>query len=574
MNTIYFKISVLLLFLLSSCNDDFLNISPKDFVSDDAVWSNMSTTRMFITNVYNSTLTGPLYSYAAINNQQFDNLFTDDAGWNFRDDWNTFNFTASNPPFQRWTVCYQNIRKTNLGIEKLNESEVMSESERLRFLGDLHFLRGLLYLELFRFYGGVPIITEALNRHEDDIFYSRNTAEETLLFAVNEFQTASELLPLNVPNADYGRATRGAALGMKAVAYLHGAGTVDQKYFVDAANTADIFISGVLTNRYALYGRNETDPLKKREAFQNLFLEPFEGNMEVIFDVQYDGIYRGHNGYQTVAAPGVPGANQGFGWGNSAPSQNLVDRFEMKDGSSFDWSNPVHATDPYSNRDERFYATVLYDSIIWKEALLSLSSNRFDNGKEVKNNLPNGLFCTKKESTKSGYYLRKHQWEEVICGAENRVQGDKNGGNVIVLRYAEILLIYAEAKNEVSGPDASVYEAVNQVRRRAGQPDLLPGLSKEEMRQRIRQERRVELCFESKRFFDIIRWNIGDEVLNQPLIGMNVKYVKDASTGVISRTYNTWKIVDKVFSGTKNNLLPIPQDAIDRNPGLLQNPGW
>jgi len=361
---------------------------------------------------------------------------------------------------------------------------------------------------------------------------------------------------------------------MKAVAFLHGAGTVDKKYYADAAETANIFISGELSGIYQLYGEGEIDPLNIREAFQNLFLEPYEGNEEVIFDVQYEGILRGHNGYQTIAAPGVPGVGQSFGWGNSAPSQNLVDQFEMKDGSAFDWNNPEHAADPYVNRDERLYGTILFHNSFWKGDTLSLSSNRFENGEEVTNNLPNGLNSTKKESTKSGYYIRKHQWEEVICGTENRREGLMDGGNFNVLRYAEILLIYAEAKNEVSGPDASVLNAINQVRRRAGQPDLITGLGKDQMREKIRHERRIELALECKRYFDIIRWNIGDEVLNQPLMGMNARYVKDDVSGEITITYTPYKIVDKVFSAPKNNLQPIPQNAIDQNPSLKQNPGW
>ena len=418
MNKTYLGLIVLILLSFFSCDENFLDPSPRDFITDDAVWSSGTATKMFINDVYNTSLTGPLYSFAAINNQQFCNLFTDDAGWNFNNAWTTFNFTPSNSPFQRWTDCYENIRKTNIGIEKLAESDVMSASEKDRYLGDLHFLRGLLYFELFRFYGGVPIITKALDRNEDDIFYKRNTAEETFKIVVDEFQAAANLLPLSVNRSELGRATRGAALGMLAAAYLHGAGTVDSKYFADAATTANIFITGELKGKYRLFGEAETDPVKKLEAYQNLFLEPYEGNEEVIFDVQYEGKLRGHNGYQTVAAPGVPGVNQGFGWGNSAPSQNIVDQFEMKDGSAFNWNNPQHAADPFTNRDLRFYADILYHGIMWKGAELSLSSNRFDaKGKEITNNTPNGLNSTKKESTKSGYYLRKHQWEAVVCGA-------------------------------------------------------------------------------------------------------------------------------------------------------------
>lgn len=146
---------------------------------------------------------------------------------------------------------------------------------------------------------------------------------------------------------------------------------------------------------------------------------------------------------------------------------------------------------------------------------------------------------------------------------------------MIILRLAEILLTYAEAQNETSGPDATVYDAINRIRNRAGQPDLPAGLSQQQMRDRIRNERRVELALECKRYFDIIRWKIGDVVLNQPIMGMNVKYVKDAGTGGITPTYNPFVVLNKKFSAPRNYLMPVPQSAINRNAKLLpNNPGW
>lgn len=573
MRTIKSNILLLILFALVSCNDNFLDITPKDFVTDDAVWSSGTATKMFINDIYNQTLTGPLYRYTSFGGSyHFDYFCTDDMGES-RVNWNGFNFTAANCPMNTWSDNYINIRKTNIGIEKLGESLILSDVEKNRFLGDLHFLRGLLYLNLFRFYGGVPIITESLNRDEDDIFYARSSADETLKFIIDEFQLASEKLPLTLDAKEYGRATKGAALGMKAVAYLHGAGTVNSKYYTDAATTANEFINGNLRGLYELFGAKESDPQKKQQAFINLFLEPYDGNKEVIFDVQYAYPYRTQGGYQTIAAPGAPGPGHAYGWGRSAPSQNLVDAFEMKDGSEFDWNNPEHVAHPYENRDARLYGTVLYHGEAWKGGVLSLSSNRFDNGVEVSNNLPNGLFSTKSESTQTGYFIRKHQNESVICGATNR-SGLGDGGNVIVLRYAEILLTYAEAKNEVSGPDASVYDAINQIRSRAGQPNLPAGLSKAEMREKIHKERRVELAFECKRFFDIIRWKEGEKYLDVPLMGMNARYAKDPASGKIALNYSKFKVFDGNFSAPKNYLLPIPQSAIDRNPKLEQNPGW
>ena len=573
MKKIYFAICFTL--ALTACSDNFLDISPNGSVTDDAVWSSASSTKMFINDVYNETLTGPLYSFTGFNGTySFDYFATDDMAEN-NISWNELNFTASNAPFERWTPCYTNIRKSNLGLENVAASNALSEAEKDRFLGDLHFLRGLQYLELFRFYGGVPLIKKTLDRNgEEEIAYARNTPAETLDFIVSEFELAAEKLPVTVDPVEYGRATKGAALGMKAVALLHGGGTVDPKYYADAATAANVFIDGELKGRYELFGKNETDPLKKREAFINLFLEPYEGNEEVIFDVQYAYPYKFQQGFQTIAAPGVPGPGHAYGWGRSAPTQNLVDAFEMSDGKPFDWNNPAEAAHPYENRDQRLYGTVLYDGEFWKGATLSLSSNRFDNGKEVTNNLPNGLFSTKSEATKTGYYMRKHQNEPVVCGPSNR-SGLGDGGNMIILRFAEILLTYAEARNEVSGPDNTVYSAINSIRKRAGQPDLPQGLNREQMRQRIRNERRVELALECKRYFDIIRWKIGDVVLNQPIRGMNVKYVKNPGTDEIIPTYNPFVVLNKKFNAQRNYLLPVPQSAINRNAKLLpNNPGW
>jgi hypothetical protein len=456
-------------------------------------------------------------------------------------------------------------------------------------MGDMYFLRGILYLELWRFWGGVPLIDHPLNKHTEDIFYPRSTSEETLKFIINDLDSAELRVPAKaaLPLAEYGRATKGAAVGMKVLAYLHAAGTIDRKYYAKAAEEAERFISGDLAGQYSLFGAGITDPAKKAENFANLFLEPYEGptgkNPEVIFDVQYANPYRHQKGYQSIAAPGYPGKGNDYGWGYSNPSQMLVDAFEMKDGSKFDWHNPTHAGAPYENRDARFYATILYDGVVWKDTVLSLSSNRYainDRGRlqEVKDNTPNGLNSSKSERTKTGYYLRKHQNESVICGTLNRYNNmEGEGGNLIVLRYAEILLSYAEAVNEATGPTQAVYDAVNKVRDRAGQPPLPPGLGQSDMRERIWNERRVELAFENKRYFDIMRWkewHAGERFLNQPFLGMNVKYILE--NGVPVKTYETFTYLQKTFNPNKDYLLPIPQAAMDKNPKMTghNNPGW
>ncbi len=567
----------------SACSDGFMDVDPNNFITDESVWQSPSSIEMFISDTYNSTLTGPLYNYTQFNGDvggfrgHMAYFCTDDMG-EARVGWNGFNFTPSNCPVNnRWTDCYASIRKTNIALSKIPGSTVISEEVKKRYMGDMYFVRGLLYLELFRYYGGVPLIDKVLDRNKDDIFYSRSTPEQTLEFIVNDFEEAASRLPVEVADAEYGRATRGAALGMKAVAYLHGAGTVDEKYYSNAASTAKIFIDGELKTRYELFGKNAATAAEKRQAFINLFLEQYEGNEEVIFDVQYAYPYKTQEGLQTIPAPGSPGPGHSYGWGRSAPSDNLARVFEMKDGSAFDWNNPAHAKDPFAGRDERFYGTFLYHGVFWKGDYLSLSSNRIENGVEITDNLPNGLFSSKSECTQTGYYIRKHMNEPVISGWDNQL-GLGDGGNLIVLRLAEILLIYAEAQNEVGGPDATVYEAVNRIRRRAGQPDLPTGLDKDQMRERIFNERRVELAFECKRLFDIMRWkkwNAGEKYLNQPLWGVNARYEKNAS-GQYELKYTPFKVFEGRFVAPKNYLLPIPKNAIDQNPKLVndQNPGW
>lgn len=356
-------------------------------------------------------------------------------------------------------------------------------------MGDMYFLRAINYLELWRFWGGVPLIKKTLNKDVDDIYYSRSSSKETLEFIIEDLKEAANRLPKRseLPAEEYGRATKGAAIGFQAVAYLHAAGVIDAKYYEDAANTADILITGELKGEYRLFRENDGDPneksttkklSKKAENFANLFLEEYEGNEEVIFDVQYKNPDRHQQGYQTIAAPGYPGIGSDYGWDVPILHKcwSMLSKCKTEHLSTGIIPNKQHIH--MENRDARFYASILYDGVVWKDSTLSFSVNRYiwdENDrrkwKNITDNLPNGMYCSKVESTKTGYFIRKHQNETVSCGTKNRYMNmDGEGGNLIVLRYAEILLTYAEAKNEVSGPDQSIYDAINAVRRRAGQP--------------------------------------------------------------------------------------------------------
>jgi hypothetical protein len=203
-----------------------------------------------------------------------------------------------------------------------------------------------------------------------------------------------------------------------------------------------------------------------------------------------------------------------------------------------------------------FYASIIYDGSTWKDGIIYTRIGIPNNRNEMDVAGAGGR-------TRTGYFLRKLIDPSIV-------PGNSSGANSIIWRYAEVLLNYAEAKNEHSGPDQSIYDAVNKVRERAGLPDLPTGLSQSELRERIRRERRVELAFEGKRLFDLWRWRIADQVFSQPLKGMKITesggeflYEKiDVGGG------------DILFDPLKNYLMPISEAVIARNPKIDQNENY
>jgi len=275
--------------------------------------------------------------------------------------------------------------------------------------------------------------------------------------------------------------------------------------------------------------------------------------------------------------PGFPGCN-----GKTNPTQNLVDSYEMANGM-FIWEpgSGYNRNRPYENRDPRLAATIFHHGTMWgradlgqRRAIQVHTNSATDRGVDVQG--ANG-------GTHTGYFLRKFvnpNMDMVNKGVFPRAW--------IIFRHAEILLNYAEALNEAQGPVSGVYDAINQVRARAGMPALPTGLNQEQMRFRIRNERRVELAFEDHRFFDLRRWRAYDNVsyeselaaferdghfANNRLVigGMRVQ-----TAGAITRFTKQEVTVQgrRVFNVPKNYLFPIPFNEVKRAPNLGQNPGW
>lgn len=462
-----------------------------------------------------------------------------DDGWNF------------------WTAIRSaNSFLENFDIEALkrfeyndNYDEIVGKAEKFPY--EVRFLRAFYLFELAKRYGDIPLITRTYN--EDEI----NSVEKTSFSEVIDFiaRECSEIAPeLPVSQADFwgdtGRATRGAALALKSRALLYAASPLhnsnnDLSKWEKAAEAAAEVIG---LNAYSL-PKIENDPLYSNTGGNGVLK-----SKQMIFERRNAAK---ENSFEARNEPmGYEGAK-----GGNTPTQNLVDTYEMKDGTVFDWNNPVHVANMYydasgkQTRDPRLYMNVLTNGTTWLK-------EKVETFKGGKHNILDG-------STKTGYYLRKYMNPSVSLDPD---KPNKLEHHYILFRYAEILLNYAEALNACKGPDATTEkcpltarQALNMVRESAGMKAV--DETGEAFTAKVRNERRVELAFEGHRFYDIRRWKIAgqDDVRN--IYGVEITKAGD--------TFSYKKVlIQKAYWNDKMYLFPFPQNEVYMNPNLKQNPGW
>ncbi len=548
-----YKLSFLLLIfgsiLVGSCNKDILDIKPTNFVSDVAVFEDLTLTTQFVTNIYGSLLSGFDRRDAGLGSDWSMGMgmlamATDEAEGPTATTLNNLNAGDLNPSFnygtEMWFFNYLVIRKCNTLLSRI-DGVPGDAALKNRLKAEVQFIRAFCYADLIKAFGGVPLITTEQNV-EDDLLVKRNTYKECLDQVVSDCDAAAGVLPLSYPPDQLGRATKGAALSLKGRMLLYYASPInnsgnDVSRWQAAATASKAVID---LNTYTLYPN-----------YYRVFLDK-AGNNEVIFASKYQ---RPNRTQQTawklamsIQAPDVVGG----AWGGFSPTQNLVDAYEMNNGKPItDPSSGYSLQTPYANRDSRLDQSILHNGSSWK----GVTVETFDGGNAQKS--ANG------DRTKTGYGLKKLIDEKYVT-ADQVYQGGDN--DWIYIRYAEVLLNYAEAQNEAAGPDAAVYNAINLVRQRAGQPGL-SGLSQSDLRARIRNERRVELAFEEHRFWDVRRWKQGAVYFNVPVNKVRVTQSGSAFN------YNIEQLENRVYK-ENYNLLPIPQTEIDRNPNLTQNPGY
>ncbi|MEM9260458.1 MAG: RagB/SusD family nutrient uptake outer membrane protein, partial [Bacteroidota bacterium] len=374
----------------------------------------------------------------------------------------------------------------------------------------------------------------------------------------------------NLPDkseAKVGGLTKQAATALNARAMLF------NKRYSDAVNLSTELISGSLNDGLALFRPNPATPEEAAENYQQLFLSE-GGNVETVYEMTFLPPERAHQ----FDRGNWPVRWRNDNGGQTDPTQELIDAFQMVNGLPIDdASSGYDPAAPYTDREPRFYGAIFYHGAEFSEVSPSRGEPFIDMEWNAFNEGPG----TERDGNASitGYLVKK--WADASLGfAPEGVS--KTAWQEI--RFAEVLLIFAEAENELNGPSAPVYDAVNRIRTRAGLPGLAAGLDQDGMREAIRHERRIELVFENHRWFDLIRWDIATEVLNATYTGMMITRttIPRAADGGPAHVFDPAELTFQTFqNGNFSNvfpdrymLLPIPLSEIEANQALTQNPGY
>ncbi len=582
-------LAVMAVAMIYGCSDE-LDITPDGRLTLDIIFSDSDYTEQYANSMYEYIRKyGNGYHYYT-----WLSAFTDDATdsqapadtWLMLHQWNQGNFSAANPPFMAgsttlryserdfWGTAFGGVRKTNVFLTRVNNMNMPNEVKRDRYMAEAHVLRAHYYFELIKNFGGVPLFAEDITRRDNFADIERASFDDCVQFIVKDCDEAiaSKELPFRtMEDGQRGRMTKAVAYFIKASALLFAASphwnpNNDVAKWQAAATAAKEALDQLVSHGYQLFPNYErffiTRPDKNQDPLDK------ETILEAIDTWGYGSqTYRrfGVICYLMNMIP-VDFASEKCGL---CPSQELVDSYEMKDGTvpilGYDDDahtkpiiNPASGYDdqkPYVDRDPRFYASVWYNGAYFgKKDGRDIYIESFVGGRHGISGI--------KQRTPTGYYTRKYVDPSMRSAGSSKTLWR-------IYRLAELYLDLAEAENEANGPTQIAYDAVNATRRRAGMPDMPTGLTKDEFRERVRRERRVEMAFEENRFYDLRRWNI---LVENSRLKTGMRWTK-AADGTLSNE----RILSVDCHATANEkyyLLPIDLKEIIRMPLVKQNPGW
>lgn len=578
----YLTIGLMATTMLASCAD-ILDKKPLTEISDNDLWSDPALLKAFVNSRYNQV---------GVNGaESMQSSIVDETELTWLRGCETHNFARLSPTDlgrmngawwgwdnRSWSTKWTNISNCNIFFERVDNVAFTDETEKTKLVGQVRFIRAFEYWDLIARWGAMPIITKSfsINDRGEIVGQKRNTYKECIDFLVSELDQAAKELPANWSGDDYGRATSVAALALKSRILLYAASplmnedvkipevgytTPEPDRWQKAAKAATEALDAAQNAGYELYNLNG-DPSKN---YQLIFMDNTAANKETLF---------ARMGTSSADGESISSCDQynnpnGYGgWGGNCPLQELVDAYEVvKDGvaSKFDWNNPEEKANPYANRDPRFYATILYDGAKWMTRNVETYFDVDGNG-----NITGGGKDTKFgndswNASPTGYNMKKFMDEGYALNSWNFC-----ARNWIHLRMAELYLNKAEALY-YTGDEEGAREALKPVRQRAGMPAVTA--TGTDLLEAIKNERRIEFAFEEHRYFDVRRWKEAPKYFGTTVHAITIKKYPDGK-----KTYEVDKLRSDVGGDRKWDdkmyWLPIPKSEMDKNPNLVQNPGY
>ena len=548
--------------VMGSCKVDY---DPLDRYTDVAVYQNPANIRSYIIGMYsefntfkfgtfpigydNATdaLTDVMKYSSGVSGNGTVNILASDAS----------RVNAAGPQLNYWATGYARIRRLNEFLEGLDtKAQGLDNNSKLQFQAEARFIRGYVYFWLVKLHGSVVLLDKLVDPEKKD--NPRSSEEDCYKFIAADFAFAAQNLPANWDASNTGRATKGAAYGMLARTWLYAASIAeyDKKQFNADPLTG---IPQAKATEYYTFASNAADEVKKLAGQGIYALDDFgtmftnKNSKEAIFKIAYLRPQLTHQ-YDLGFVPpkDVPGQALVYG----VPTAELVNEFEMNDGSTFSWANPTMANNPYANREPRFYATILHNGASWKGRTLNTTTTD-----DIEGITEYG--ATEAKRTVTGYYAKKF-----LDQTNTNIVINKSDQTWMEMRYAEVLLIDAEAKtkiNNIGGAKASL----NELRTKRGLPNT-PSQTPDEMMRAIEHERIIELAFEGHRYWDLRRWRKAHTKLN------NIRFTGHKGTPSGSTVTYATVTVDNANRQFTPALyyIPIPLDEILRNKAITQIKGW
>ncbi|WP_434979326.1 RagB/SusD family nutrient uptake outer membrane protein [Daejeonia sp. YH14] len=527
------------LLLMTGCQR--LDQVPENQFTDTTYWTSIAKAQTALNTAYSQMMSSSYFFY---NEGLSDNAYNgrgDNAG--------TASiaagiFDASLGRFKsEWNSRYAGIKTCNLILENIDRVHDADAEEILRIKAEARVLRAWQHFMLTTWFGDIPLLDHDPTL-EEATSISRTPHADVINFVLSELNDAIAILPTKEEYAasDNGKITSGAALALKARVLLY------EGRWSEVAEATDALMNGE-KGSYALF-----------PSYSGLFLSDNEYSSEDMLSIQYTPVQRMW-GELFDMAPLSAGARLNA----LAPTQELVDSYIMLNGKKIsDSGSGYDENSPYTNRDPRLTYTVVYNGYQWQNEDGSYRTIYIKPGSD-----PSGTaldeYSSGSSKTSTGYYIRKYWDPKHLNSLQSSI-------NLMLIRYADVLLMNAEAKNELGQFNEGTWAAtIGALRKRAGFTDAAATsypstLSQEQMRQLIRNERRSELGMEGLRIFDIRRWKIADKVLNG--------WAHGAKYGVESEDNGYLRVNYRTFDASKHYLWPIPRDERNINKNLTQNPGY